>query len=310
MSAAPLLSVVIPTFNNRPVLERCLGAWQLYGADLPVELLVVEDGCSDDTPAFLDTLSRTAWGSRHLRWFHENDVHELRCKNRGFAEARGSVVVSWQDDMFLECAWLMPELVRLLDRYPSIGLVGLSRGLDFHPIDEPIERWEDLHDRRRVRSTIGVGLGNWWKLQEVDALLVPWAVRCSCLAAGGPMDEAFVPTEWADEDLCFRARQAGWQVAVYSYERVRAFQHLGSTTIGRIPTEEHHGWVLHNGQLFYRRWADAIRDGHDRMRRSWRRPASLGAWTHTLRQFVSAASRRITSPGTNLLVGRHDPRDS
>ena len=306
MSRAPVLSVVIPTFNNRPVLERCLGAWQRHLGDLPVELLVVEDGCRDDTSALLETISRTPWGERHLRWFHEDDVHELRCVNRGFAEARGTLIMSWQDDMFLECGWLIPELVRLGDRYPDVGLIGLSRGLDFCPLDEPIERWEDLHDRRRLRSTVGVGVGNWWRLQEVDALLVPWVVRGSCLEAVGSMDDAFVPTEWADEDLCFRAREAGWHVAVYGYERLQAFQHLGSTTIGRTSTHEHHGWVLPNGQLFYRRWASVIRERHNRRRRTWWRPASPAGWAHTLRHMARAATGRVARRGVRMSVERHD----
>ena len=61
----PALSIVIPTFNNVAVLARCLDAWQTYAADQPVELIVIEDGCRDDTPQYLaDAVSWGAIGAR------------------------------------------------------------------------------------------------------------------------------------------------------------------------------------------------------------------------------------------------------
>jgi cellulose synthase/poly-beta-1,6-N-acetylglucosamine synthase-like glycosyltransferase len=80
----PALSVVIPTFNNEKVLRECLDGWQRFGGD-EREIIVVEDGCRDGTAAFLDTLAATPWGSRHLRWIHQDDAHELRanvCRRR------------------------------------------------------------------------------------------------------------------------------------------------------------------------------------------------------------------------------------
>src|SRR4051812_27945038 len=50
----PALSIVVPTFNNLPVLRQCVESWQRHAAGLPVELIVIEDGCRDDTPVYLD----------------------------------------------------------------------------------------------------------------------------------------------------------------------------------------------------------------------------------------------------------------
>ena len=84
MTGFPLLSVVIPTFNNAAVLGSCLTAWERYAGDQPVELVVVEDGCRDDTPQLLEDRSRSPWGRRCLRWFHEDNVHELRAFMEGY----------------------------------------------------------------------------------------------------------------------------------------------------------------------------------------------------------------------------------
>jgi glycosyltransferase involved in cell wall biosynthesis len=107
----PELSVVIPTHDNLPMLRRCLEGWRRHAADEPVELVVVEDGCSDGTREYLAELAAAAWGRRVLRPVHEDDAHELVCTNRGLAAARAPLVLSWHDDMFLHAGWMVPELV-------------------------------------------------------------------------------------------------------------------------------------------------------------------------------------------------------
>jgi glycosyltransferase involved in cell wall biosynthesis len=286
---APLLSVVIPTFNNAAAIGRCLTAWERYAGDQPVELIVVEDGCRDSTPQLLEERSRSSWGRRCLRWVHEDNVHELRATNRGFREARAPLVLAWQDDMFLQVSWLVPELLRTFEQYSDLGLLCLSRGLDCLPVDEPIRSWEDLVDWRRLQSTIGPRPLNWIRLQEVDIVIRPWAVRRTCLDAVGSLDEAFVPTEWDEADLSYRIRRANWKVATHGYERLGAYFHLGSTTVG-VLSDAYKQRVVKNGLLFHDRWDEAIRRDAARARRTWwRRPTAAG-WVYT----GLAAARSIT----------------
>jgi glycosyltransferase involved in cell wall biosynthesis len=288
----PLLSVVMPTFNNEPVLRRAVDAWRRLGGPL-VELIVIEDGCRDGTAAFLEEVGATPWGQRQLRWFHEDDAHELRCTNRGFAAARGHFVAAWQDDMFLQAGWLVPELAATFARYPEIGLISLSRGLDCLPCADPIDRWEDLWDWKRLRSTIGPPPLNWLRLQEVDAVIRPWVVRRACLEKVGVLDEAFRPTEWDEADLAFRIRRAGWTIATGGFERLGAYYHLGSTTIG-VPSEAYKTRVLRNGRLFHERWDEEITASHARARRTWWRQATIAGWTATAQQAARFAVRRVS----------------
>lgn len=282
----PVLSVVIPTFNNEPVLRRAVDSWRTFGEGQWFELVVVEDGCRDLTRAYLEETAGTPWGAQHLRWLHMDDAHELRCTNAGFAAARGSLLLAWQDDMHLRSRWLVPELMRLFDRHPDLGLLSLSRGLNLFPLEEPLARWDDLLDWRRMRSTIGPFPLNWTRVQEVDIVIRPWVVRRACLDAVGPLDEAFVPTEWDEADLAFRIRRAGWRVGTHGYERGHAYEHLGSSTLGTL-SDAYKTRVLANGRLFHARWDDEIRASHARPRRTWPRPMTAAAWAHT----VSAAAR-------------------
>lgn len=268
---SPALSVIIPTFNNLEVLKRCLASWEKWASDQPVELIVIEDGCKDGTAEYLRAAVETPWGRKFLRWVHENDVNQVKCNNRGFAEARAPLFMVWDDDMFLEVDWLVPELLATFNAYPEIGLLSLIRGLNLFPLTYPIERWEDLHDPKHMVTTIGEGPLNWLRLSEVDIVIRPWVVRRSCIEKVGPLDEAFCPIEWDEADFAYRIREAGFKVATHCYERLGAFTHLGSTTLGKLPSEKHRAMVLPNGKLFHQRWADKVRAQHPRSRRTWAR---------------------------------------
>lgn len=300
MPATPIVSIVIPTHNNLDVLKQCVEAWQAHGGEA-IELVVVEDGCTDGTVDYLESIAATPWGQRQLRWTHEDDAHELKCTNAGFAAARGSLLAAWQDDMFVRASWLVPELMRTFRDYADIGLLAMSRGLNCHPLDEPVETYENLVDWRRLQSTIGPAPGNWFRLQEVDGVIRPWVVRRTCLERVGALDEAFRPTEWDETDLAFRIREAGWRVAATGYERLGAYVHLGSTTLSRGMSPAYIARVLKNGKLFLSRWSGIIEAEHARQRRVWWRRASMAGWLATARAMLARLIYlRARSPRRNL----------
>jgi GT2 family glycosyltransferase len=205
--------------------------------------------------------------------------------------------MAWQDDMLLRADWLVPELLRTFETYPELGVVSLSRGLNCTPVDESIGQWADLVDWRRLQSTIGPRPGNWFRLQEVDIVFRPWLIRRACIDRVGPLDEAFRPTEWDEADLAYRVREAGWKVATCGYERLGAYVHLGSTTIGRSPSEAYRARVLRNGLLFHQRWDDTIARQHPRPRRTWTRRATVGGWTATASAIARAVAGMRSTQG-------------
>jgi GT2 family glycosyltransferase len=292
--SAPQLSVIIPTYNNVAVLRQCVDSWRMHAGSAPVELLVIEDHCHDGTAAYLDELSRTPWGAAHVRVFHENDVHEQRCTNRGFAEAASPLLLVWQDDMFVARPWFAPELIRVFTAHQDLAVLGLTRGLDCHPFPEPIRRWEDLTAWDRLTSTIGPAPLNWCRIQEVDLVIRPWVVRREALERVGALDTAFVLSEWDEADLCFRVRAAGWRIGAHGYERLGAYIHLGSATLGRTFTEAYKAQVLSNGLLFHERWDAEIARSHVRARKTWWRATSFAAWADTARQAIRRAAVRWT----------------
>jgi GT2 family glycosyltransferase len=291
MIDAPSLSVSIPTFNNEAVLRRCLASWKAPAQQHGVEIIVLEDGCRDSTPAFLEAESKTEWGRQHLRWIPMNDAHELRCTNAGISAAKAPLIMAWQDDMFVTAPWLVPELLRTFRAHPDLGLMSLSRGLDHFPLAEPIATWDDLVDWRRLRSTIGDFPFNWFRIQEVDAVIRPWVVRRECIDRVGLLDEAFVPTEWDEADLAYRIREAGWKIGTCGYERLGGYDHMGSSTLGDL-SDSYKARVLKNGLLFHSRWSHIVVRDHSRARRTWWRQTPLSGWLSTLRMMTAGTLRK------------------
>jgi glycosyltransferase involved in cell wall biosynthesis len=86
-----VLSVVVPTYNRAAVLGRCLDA--LAAQDpAPDEVVVVDDGSSDDTPA---VLARHDW----VRAIRQPNGGRAAAKNAGVEAARGDVVLFLDDDV-------------------------------------------------------------------------------------------------------------------------------------------------------------------------------------------------------------------
>ena len=98
-SARPLVSIVIAAYNEERYIRDCLGSLkrQTYS---PIEIVVVDDGSSDDTAGIA---SRE--GARLLLQEH---LGAGSARNRGAAVARGDILVFVDADMvmaprFVEC---------------------------------------------------------------------------------------------------------------------------------------------------------------------------------------------------------------
>ena len=295
MNSPVKLSVIIPTWNNQPVLQRALESWRKFARNESIEIIVVADGCRDNTVEYLQSLESDPWAQRHVRWIqNEENLNQLVSNNQGFKEARGDLMLVWDDDMFLEVDWLVEELVATFDRYSEIGLVSLIRGLNVFPQQRPINSWNDLHEPDLMVSTRGYGtVASYFRLSEVDIVVRPWVVRREAIEKVGPLDEAFRPIEWDEADLCFRLREAGWKAATCGYERLAAFTHLGSSTIKKIPPLKHQAAVLPNGKLFHTRWQRTITRDYPRRRKTWPRRLPLRSLPGLLRQAARFATLKF-----------------
>src|SRR5207244_1921243 len=116
MSApSPVASVVIPVFNDRQRLERCLDALeqQTYPAER-FEVIVVDNG-STQTLDDLATRYRIQLG-------RESRPGAYAARNRGLAMAVGEVIAFTDSDCLPDRDW-MERGVAALERAPECGFV-------------------------------------------------------------------------------------------------------------------------------------------------------------------------------------------
>src|SRR6185295_1715593 len=95
---APRVSVVVCSYNGAATLEQCLRS--LHALRYPdYEVIVVDDGSSDNTPEILEQFPT---------------VHVVRQANRGLSSARnagwhratGAIVAYTDSDCFVDPDWL------------------------------------------------------------------------------------------------------------------------------------------------------------------------------------------------------------
>lgn len=100
----PLVSVVVPTHNRRAALQRLLDSLrrQTYPV-LRFEVIVVDDGSTDDTQSFLHAYSL---GEAPLRCLRQSNLGPAAARNLGFRAAVGQIIAFIDDDAEADPDWL------------------------------------------------------------------------------------------------------------------------------------------------------------------------------------------------------------
>lgn len=115
------VSVVLCTHNRAGFLRETLPT--IIRQSVPVvewELVVVDNGSTDDTPKVIDECSRDA---PNVRYVHEPELGLSAARNRGIAETHGDIVVFVDDDVLAPPNWLR-DLVGGFERFAEAAAVG------------------------------------------------------------------------------------------------------------------------------------------------------------------------------------------
>ncbi len=93
------ISVVIPTYNRRDVLVRTLKAFADQDIQLKYEIIVCDDGSSDDTADTVRLMMRDS--SFELRYLRQERAgwRLAAARNMGITAAKGSLIVFLDDDI-------------------------------------------------------------------------------------------------------------------------------------------------------------------------------------------------------------------
>ncbi len=122
------VSVVIPTYNRRVSLVRCLDALQQQTLDKKrYQVIVVNDGSPDDTAAFLEAYQRDT--QMHLTVVNKQNEGPAVARNTGIEMAEGEFVAFLDDDCIPDPRWLEDLLEEFPDDPQCAGLGGFIHRL-------------------------------------------------------------------------------------------------------------------------------------------------------------------------------------
>ncbi len=215
-----LTSIIVPCWSQRGFTDLCLQSVFRH-TRLAWELIVVDNGSTDDTTAYLAGV-RDAAGVPVTIVTNPENLGFPRAINQGLQAASGEYLVLLNNDAVVTDGWL-DQLIALTrvrpkagDEKPSLGSIGLVgpmsnyaaplqwvEGIPYHNLDQMhafARRWRDEHR------------GKWFTVPKLSGFCV-LMTRAVYKAIGG-LDEQFGLGLFDDDDLSLRARRAGFELAV------------------------------------------------------------------------------------------------
>jgi glycosyltransferase involved in cell wall biosynthesis len=235
--SANSVTVLIPTFNRSHLLVETLDSL-LAQTRQPDEIIVINDGSTDDTKARLEPYRND------IQVLNQDNAGKSVALNRGLAAAKGNLIWVFDDDDIAE-----PDALETL-----LGLLEANPEADFA---------YSRHDRFEVRPDGRVkwqDTGYWYDSPPedflFDTLLDMFAhqpgmlVRKSLYRKAGPFDESLIRSQ--DYDMLLRLARHGRPVPT---ERILFHQRqhdLPRGTAGNIvsPEERNAVWQRYDRKIF------------------------------------------------------------
>lgn len=127
---ASTISVIIPVYNNERYLLRCCASvlGQTYR---DIEVILVDDGSTDGTPALCDRIAKE---DARVKVVHQRNGGEGAARNAGLKAASGAWVMWVDSDDWIE-DWWVAYFVEHMHRHPQADVVitGTNEGVYTHP---------------------------------------------------------------------------------------------------------------------------------------------------------------------------------
>jgi glycosyltransferase involved in cell wall biosynthesis len=115
-------SVVIPTYNRKPILEKCLKALekqQLTASNVSgYEVVVVDDGSTDGT---VEWLGEHKSDFPHVQVYEQNHQGPAAARNLGVEKAKGDTIIFIDSDLVVTETFLQSHTNALVEGQKKLG---------------------------------------------------------------------------------------------------------------------------------------------------------------------------------------------
>lgn len=231
---APLVSVIVVTYNSAATLRACLDS--VLASTYPaLEVLVVDNASQDATPALLDS-----YGDRVRVVRNAANAGFARASNQGMALARGEYYVLLNPDTTVPKRWLERLLAHMA---ADVGVVG--------PVSNFAAGWQSLAAYPHVANALEQSPAAKTDLEALGRLVFSLNFRRSIEARGfltgfclllradlvralGGLDETFFLGH-EDHEYTLRMRHHGYRVLIAADAFVH---HRGHVSFASLPAGE------------------------------------------------------------------------
>lgn len=138
------LSMVVPTYNVEPYIERFLAS--IFGQSSPMksfEVIIVDDGSTDRTAEIVRKWE--AWFPDHIRYVHQQNAGAAAARNTGMDLARGNWITFPDPDDFLDVNYFREMLKEVKARHRRPLLAVVSHFIFYY---EDLDEFSDRHPLR------------------------------------------------------------------------------------------------------------------------------------------------------------------
>jgi len=195
------ISVIIPTYNRRQFLEKVL--YSLFNQTQQkedYEIIVVDDGSTDDTSLFLNSLKTPC----RFRFVRQENVGLSAARNHGAALAEGKILLFLDDDIVASCELLKEHLLSHSSGEEKIAVIGCIK-TDEKILNEPLASFFEYsfrHEYQRMAMYPET-------LNSNDVRGGNLSVRKDIFLALGMFDENFGRIANEDGEFAYRLERGG-----------------------------------------------------------------------------------------------------
>ncbi|GAP95107.1 glycosyltransferase family 2 protein [Leptolyngbya sp. NIES-2104] len=187
---AVFLSVVIPTYNRKPILEKCLRALENQQFS-DYEIVVIDDGSTDGTVEWLSKSDDFP----HVRLFCQDHKGAASARNYGVEQATGDTIVFIDSDLVVTDVFLRSHVEALIQGQKELGsdrLFTYGRVINTANFDDPTSEPYKLTDFSAAYFATGnVAIARHWLIEA------------------GLFDTGFKQYGWEDLELGVRLKNLG-----------------------------------------------------------------------------------------------------
>ena len=254
----PLVSIIIPTKDNRKILKRCIQSIQKYTSYKNFEIIIIDNNSTDPrTKSYYQSLSCMVLD-------YKDSFNFSKMNNYAVKHAKGDFLLFLNDDTkVLEPDWLQEmigvcsqndvgavgaKLVYSDNTIQHAGIVILETGAGFHPFQQL------LQDSNRYFNFINV-------MRDCSA------VTGACLMTKKEIftkvngfDDDF-DLYYGDADLCLRIIDSGYHVVYTPFAKLlHEGSHSIKTSLSSLALQQVAHFAVENHFQFIKKWP-LVKDG-------------------------------------------------